>query len=111
MARLFGTDGVRGIANEFLTCEMAMQLGRAACEIVKDKEAHPVFVIGKDGRISGDMLEEALCAGIMAQGGDVIKLGVAPTPAVAMITRALKASAGVVISAYTIHMTITALSF
>jgi len=99
MARLFGTDGVRGIANEFLTCEMAMQLGRAACEIVKDKEAHPVFVIGKDGRISGDMLEEALCAGIMAQGGDVIKLGVSPTPAVAMITRALKASAGVVISA------------
>ncbi len=99
MARLFGTDGVRGIANEFLTCDLAMQLGRAACEIVKREDKHPVFVIGKDSRISGDMLEEALCAGIMAQGGDVIKLGVAPTPAVAIITQQLKASAGVVISA------------
>lgn len=99
MTKLFGTDGVRGIANKFLTCEMAMQLGRAACEVLKLEDEKPLFVVGKDSRISGDMLEAALCAGIMAQGGDVVKLGIAPTPAVAVIARALKASAGVVISA------------
>lgn len=100
MGKLFGTDGVRGIANEFLTCELAERLGRAACEVLgKRGEEKPLFVVGKDGRISGDMLEAALCAGIMSRGGNVCKLGVVPTPAVAAITRALHASAGVVISA------------
>jgi phosphoglucosamine mutase len=99
MAELFGTDGVRGIANDFLTADLAMKIGRAACETLKNDNEHLLFVVGKDTRVSGDMLENALCAGIMAQGGDVIKLGVIPTPAVAVLTRYFKACAGAVISA------------
>lgn len=99
MSELFGTDGVRGIANEFLTADLAMKIGRAACETLKKNNQQVLFVIGKDTRISGDMIENALCAGIMSQGGNVIKLGVTPTPAVAVMTRYLNASAGVVISA------------
>lgn len=99
MATLFGTDGIRGIANDFLTCNLAMDIGCAACDILKQNNEEVTFVVGKDTRISGDMIENALCAGIMAQGGNVIKVGIIPTPAVAILTRHFNASAGVVISA------------
>ena len=99
MGRLFGTDGVRGIANKELTPELAFNLGKAGAYVLKAKNDRPVVVIGKDTRISGDMLENALAAGILAVGGNVIKAGVIPTPAVAYLARYYDADAGLVISA------------
>ncbi|MBN7773854.1 phosphoglucosamine mutase [Clostridium aminobutyricum] len=99
MGRLFGTDGVRGIANSELTPELAFNLGKAGAYVLSKKEQRPVVLIGKDTRISGDMLEDAISAGILAMGGNVIKVGVLPTPAVAYLVRHYKATAGVVISA------------
>lgn len=99
MGRLFGTDGVRGVANKELTPELAFNLGKAGTYVLKAKNKRPVVVIGKDTRISGDMLESALVAGILAVGGNVIKLGVIPTPAVAYLARYYNADAGIVISA------------
>lgn len=99
MGRLFGTDGVRGIANKELTPELAFNLGKAGAYVLKAKNERPVVVIGKDTRISGDMLENALAAGILAVGGNVIKAGVIPTPAVAYLVRYYDADAGIVISA------------
>ena len=99
MGRLFGTDGVRGIANKELTPELAFNLGKAGAYVLKAKNDRPVVVIGKDTRISGDMLENALAAGILAVGGNVIKAGVIPTPAVAYLARYYYADAGIVISA------------
>ena len=99
MGRLFGTDGVRGIANKELTPELAFKLGKAGAYVLKKKNERPVVVIGKDTRVSGDMLEAALTAGILAVGGNVIKAGVVPTPAVAYLTRYYHADAGIVISA------------
>lgn len=99
MGRLFGTDGVRGIANKELTPELAFNLGKAGAYVLKAKNERPVVVIGKDTRISGDMLENALTAGILAVGGNVIKVGVIPTPAVAYLTKYYNADAGIVISA------------
>ena len=99
MGRLFGTDGVRGIANKELTPELAFNLGKAGAYILKKENKRPVIIIGKDTRISGDMLENALAAGILAVGGNVIRVGVIPTPAVAYLTRHYKADAGIVISA------------
>ncbi|MBQ6948360.1 MAG: phosphoglucosamine mutase, partial [Firmicutes bacterium] len=101
MGKLFGTDGVRGIANKELTPELAFNLGKAGAYVLsKDKgEERPVVLIGKDTRVSGDMLEDALSAGILAMGGNVIKVGVLPTPAIAYLVRQYKADAGVVISA------------
>ena len=99
MGRLFGTDGVRGIANKALTPELAFNLGKAGAYVLKAKNDRPVVVIGKDTRISGDMLENALAAGILAVGGNVIKAGVIPTPAVAYLARYYDADAGIVISA------------
>ena len=99
MGRLFGTDGVRGIANKELTPELAFNLGKAVAYVLKAKNDRPVVVIGKDTRISGDMLENALAAGILAVGGNVIKAGVIPTPAVAYLARYYDADAGIVISA------------
>lgn len=100
--KLFGTDGVRGEANVVLTAELAYQLGRAAAYVLKreglpDKEV--AVVIGKDTRISGDMLEASLIAGICSTGVNVYRAGVIPTPAVAVLTRMLNCMAGVVISA------------
>ena len=100
--KLFGTDGVRGEANVVLTAELAYQLGRAAAFVLKrdslpDKEA--AMVIGKDTRISGDMLEASLIAGICSTGVHVYQAGVIPTPGVAVLTRMLNCMAGVVISA------------
>ena len=100
MGKLFGTDGVRGIANEVLTPELAMKLGKAGAYVLaKESGKRPVFLIGMDTRLSGDMLENALTAGILAMGGDVIKVGVLPTPAVAYLVRYYEADAGIVISA------------
>lgn len=99
MGTLFGTDGVRGIANYELTPELAFELGRAGATVLSKNNKRPLFIIGKDTRKSGDMLDNALCAGILSVGGNVIKVGVLPTPAVAYLTRYYKADAGVVISA------------
>ena len=99
MGRLFGTDGVRGIANKELTPELAFNLGKAGTFVLSKESKRPTIIIGKDTRVSGDMLENALTAGILAVGGNVIKAGVIPTPAVAFLTRYYKADAGIVISA------------
>ncbi|MEG0830228.1 MAG: phosphoglucosamine mutase [Anaerovoracaceae bacterium] len=99
MGRLFGTDGVRGIANAELTPELAFKLGKVGAHVLSKNTTKPVVVIGKDTRISGDMLEDALSAGILAVGGNVIKVGVLPTPAVACLVKHYQADIGVVISA------------
>lgn len=100
MKRLFGTDGVRGIANDTLTAQLAFRLGRAGARVLASQGGtSPVVVIGRDTRISGSMLEDALSAGIQAAGGNVVKAGVLPTPAVAYLVTELGADAGAVISA------------
>ncbi len=99
MGRLFGTDGVRGIANSELTPELAFHLGKAGAYVLSKDNKRPVVIIGKDTRVSGDMLESALTAGILAVGGNVIKVGVVPTPAVAYLVKHYQADAGIVISA------------
>ena len=98
MTRLFGTDGVRGVANRDLTPELAFSLGRAAVAALGGTD-RPRIVIGRDTRVSGPMLQAALSAGICSAGGDMIRLGVVPTPAVAWVTAHLGAAAGAVISA------------
>lgn len=100
MGRLFGTDGVRGIAGEDMTCELAMAIGRAAATVLTyGRRRRPLVVMGKDTRISSDMLGAALAAGLCSVGADVIDLGVVPTPAVAHLVGKYKADAGVMISA------------
>ena len=100
MGKLFGTDGARGVAGKDLTPELAMQIGRGAAAVLAGKTQHrPRFIIGKDTRVSGDMLESALAAGLCSVGADVELLGVVPTPAVAYLVRLYGADAGVVISA------------
>lgn len=100
MARLFGTDGIRGVANENLSCELALHAGQAAAEILTETTNHrPMLLIGKDTRISSAMFEAALAAGICSVGGDVTLLGTVPTPAVAYLTKKLGADAGIMISA------------
>ena len=101
MGTLFGTDGVRGVANVELNPELAFELGRAGSYVLARQEegSRPRILVGKDTRISGDMLESALYAGICSTGADVLNVGVIPTPAVAYLTRKYQASCGVVISA------------
>ena len=100
MGRLFGTDGARGVANEMLTAELAMNIGRAAAMVlVNDEVEHPTVIIGKDTRLSGDMLEGALIAGLCSVGANVKLLGVVPTPAVAYLVKKYNADAGIMISA------------
>ncbi len=100
MGRLFGTDGARGIAVTELTCELAMQIGRAAAIVLTQHSSHrPKILIGKDTRISSDILEAAMCAGICSVGADAELLGVVPTPAVAYLVKKHSADAGVMISA------------
>ncbi len=98
VTRLFGTDGVRGVANRDLTPELAFALGRAAVAALGG-EGRPRIAIGRDTRVSGSMLQAALSAGMASAGADVLRVGVTPTPALAFVTPILKASAGVVISA------------
>ncbi|MEO3874883.1 phosphoglucosamine mutase [Nonomuraea sp. B12E4] len=105
MARLFGTDGVRGVAGRDLTAELAMDLAVAAAHVLGDAGAftatgrRPVAVVGRDPRASGEFLEAAVVAGLAASGVDVLRLGVLPTPAVAHLTAALGADLGVMLSA------------
>lgn len=100
MGRLFGTDGVRGVANSELTPELAFKLGQAGAYVLTSETKHtPKILVGMDTRISGDMLEAALVAGICSVGAEAMCTGVIPTPAVAYLTRLYKADAGVVISA------------
>ena len=100
MARLFGTDGVRGVANEELTPLLAMQLGQAGATVLtRENEHRPTIMVGCDTRISGDMLANALMAGICSVGANAVYVGVIPTPAVAYLTKKYKVEAGVVISA------------
>ena len=100
MGKLFGTDGIRGTANIYpMTPEMALEVGRAAAYKFRKSGRKTAIVVGKDTRVSGDMLESALISGICSAGADSCAVGVIPTPAVAYITRYLKADAGIVISA------------
>ena len=105
MGRLFGTDGVRGVAGIDLTAQLAMDLAVAAVPALvpaaarSDDAVRPVAVIGRDSRASGDFLEAAVVAGLASSGVDVLRLGVIPTPGVAHLTRALNADFGVVLSA------------
>jgi phosphoglucosamine mutase len=99
MARLFGTDGVRGVVGEELTCKMAFELGRAGAHVLTKGAHKPKIIVGRDTRVSGGMLEAALCAGICCAGAHAEAVGIMPTPAVAYLTRLYKADAGVVISA------------
>ena len=94
MARLFGTDGVRGVANTQLTCDLAFKLGQAAAAF-----QGKTILIGKDTRLSGDMLESAVAAGIMSMGGTALLAGIIPTPAIALLVRDLHCDGGIVISA------------
>lgn len=99
MSRLFGTDGVRGIANSELTPMLAFNLGKAGAYVLSRDTSKPVILIGTDTRISGDMLKSSLAAGVLAMGGNVIDVGILPTPAVAYLVRYFHATAGAVISA------------
>lgn len=100
MAGLFGTDGVRGIANEELTPLLAMQLGQAGAYVLtREKEHKPTIMVGCDTRISGDMLANALMAGACSVGANCVYVGVIPTPAIAYLTQKYRVDAGVVISA------------
>ena len=99
MTRLFGTDGVRGVANQEITAELTYQLGKAATYYFGQTVERPKIVIGRDTRVSGMMLEAALAAGVCSAGGEALMLGVAPTPGIAFLTKELGAQAGVVLSA------------
>jgi len=99
LRKLFGTDGVRGTANSELTPFLALRLGRAAAAVLPRKRPRARVVVGRDTRVSGDMLEMAFVSGLLSGGADVLLLGVVPTPAVSFLTRDLGTDAGVVISA------------
>lgn len=100
MRRLFGTDGIRGRANVYpMTPEIVFRLGKTVALFFKKDKRKASLVIGRDTRLSGPMLEEALASGISSVGGDVLKLGILPTPAIAYLTKSLRANAGIVISA------------
>lgn len=100
MGRLFGTDGIRGVANERLSVDLAVQVAQAAGTVIREKmQKKPVFIIGKDTRLSSDMLEAAMAAGLCAAGCDVWLLGVLPTPGVSHLVTQLKADAGVMLTA------------
>ena len=99
MARLFGTDGVRGVANADLSCALAMQIGAAGAYVLTSEVHNPRILVGMDTRRSGDMLAAALSAGICSVGGDVLHVGVIPTPAMAYLVRLYEADAAVMISA------------
>ncbi|MEY4479792.1 MAG: hypothetical protein RLZZ267_470 [Bacillota bacterium] len=99
MGKYFGTDGVRGVANRELTAELAFKIGRTGGYVLAGHTEKPTVIIGQDTRVSGPMLEAALIAGLLSIGANVIRLGVVTTPTVAYLTRALKADAGVMISA------------
>jgi len=98
LRKMFGTDGIRGIANRDLTAELSCKVGRAAARFLA-KGKRSKIVVGRDPRPSGDMLVKSLIAGILSEGVDVLDAGIVPTPTVAMLTQILKAQGGIVISA------------
>lgn len=102
MARLFGTDGVRGVANVELTAELALDLSVAAAHILGEagvfRDSRPLALVGRDPRASGEFLEAAVIAGLASAGIDVVRLGVVPTPAVAYLVNDMDADLGVMIS-------------
>ena len=99
MTRLFGTDGVRGLANKKLTPILALQLGQAAAEVFtaqrESYERRPLAIIGRDPRVSGEMLDAAIASGLASRGVDVVRVGVLPTPAIAYLTDDYGADLGV----------------
>jgi phosphoglucosamine mutase len=98
--KLFGTDGIRGIANEYpMTAEVSLNVGQAIAHLSKRKGHSPRILLGKDTRISGDMFEEAIIAGICSMGVDAISAGIIPTPGIAFLTKSMRADAGIMISA------------
>jgi len=100
LGQLFGTDGVRGVANTEISCELAMDLGRAAATVIAERtKRRPAVLVGKDTRISSDMLEAAVTAGLCSVGADVIQVGVVPTPALAYLVWQGKADGGIMLSA------------
>ena len=100
MAKLFGTDGIRGEANRYpMEAGMALRVGQALTHLLRKSQPKPKIIIGRDTRISGPMLESALAAGITSMGGDAILTDVLPTPGIAFVAQNAKADAGVVISA------------
>ena len=99
MSRMFGTDGVRGVANTELTPELAFKLGRAGAYVLTEGTHKPKILVGMDTRISGQMLECALVSGILSVGAEAVCIGIVPTPAIAYLTRKYNADAGVMISA------------
>ncbi|MCC7210445.1 MAG: phosphoglucosamine mutase, partial [Candidatus Brocadia sp.] len=102
MKKLFGTDGIRGIANRFpMTPELVVNIGKATAHAFKEKygKARPKLIIGRDTRLSGCMIENALTSGILSAGADVFLVGHMPTPAIAHVTKSLNVDAGLVISA------------
>ena len=100
MGKLFGTDGIRGIANQHpMTAEMALNVGRAIAYLSKRKGHSPRIIIGKDTRLSGDMFEAAIISGICSMGVSAISVGIIPTPGIAFLTDNMRADAGIVISA------------
>jgi phosphoglucosamine mutase len=100
MRKIFGTDGIRGRANsEPMTAETALKVAMATIAELRDGDHHHRVIIGKDTRLSGYMIEQALTAGFLSLGADVILVGPLPTPAIAMLTRALRADLGVMVSA------------
>jgi phosphoglucosamine mutase len=100
MGKLFGTDGIRGLANEFpMTTDLALKVGCGAAHIFKSRHRRPKIIIGKDTRLSGYMIEYAITAGICSMGVDALLVGPLPTPGIAFITGSMRADAGIVISA------------
>lgn len=111
MRKYFGTDGVRGVANTELTCDLAYKLGRAGGFVLAKGKEKVKVIVGKDTRVSGDMLEAALISGLMSVGCDIITVGVVPTPAVAYLTQKYGADCGVVISASHNHVEYNGIKF
>ena len=100
MGKLFGTDGIRGVVGTELSCELAMKVGKAAAYVLaKHNRNKPNIIIGRDTRISGQMLEAALVAGICSVGADCLLAEVVPTPAISLLSKKYKCDAGIMISA------------
>ena len=99
MRKYFGTDGIRGIAGESLTADLSFKVGKALGKLLTEKKEHPKVIIGRDTRISCDMIEQALTAGLTSTGVNVMTVGTIPTPAIAYLTKTIETNSGIMISA------------
>ena len=99
MRKYFGTDGIRGVAGETLTADLSFKVGKALGKLLTDKKDRPKVIIGRDTRISCDMIEYSLTAGLTSVGVDVMTVGVIPTPAIAYLTKTIETDSGIMISA------------